>query len=148
MYPATFSFSVTIRPWPLTSNLEKQLASFPHHGDQLYQVVWSWILWFIQFSAYNIFLLCDNTPLISFSHHADQMQEVVRSWSLWFGLKSRTDRRTTLYHKTSPKRLAYKNIFFTNISDSMLCSACSIQEKIKQKIQWFIQLWNGIFTLA
>ena len=98
--------------------------------------------------AYNIFLLCDNTPLISFSHHADQMQEVVRSWSLWFGLKSRTDRRTTLYHKTSPKRLAYKNIFFTNISDPMLCSACSIQEKIKQKIQWFIQLWNGIFTLA
>ena len=25
----------------------------------MYQVVWSWILWFILYSAYNIFFLCD-----------------------------------------------------------------------------------------
>ena len=55
--------TVTIRPWPLTTNLEKQLSSSSHHVDQLYQVVWSWSLRFILYPAYNVFLLCDNTTL-------------------------------------------------------------------------------------
>ena len=42
--PTTFSYYVTIRPWPWTSDLEKQQASLSHRADQMYQVVRSWTI--------------------------------------------------------------------------------------------------------
>ena len=45
--------------WPPTLNNNRPSSSY--HGDQLYQVVRSWGLWFSLYSAYNVFLLRDKT---------------------------------------------------------------------------------------
>ena len=63
MYPVTISYYVTGQPWAMTSDLDKRKAFSSHDGDQLYQVVWTWSLWFILYTAYKGFLLVDNTTM-------------------------------------------------------------------------------------
>jgi hypothetical protein len=47
--------------WPLT--LKNKFGSPSHHGDQVYQIVWSWSLQFGFYFSFKVFLLRDATTL-------------------------------------------------------------------------------------
>jgi hypothetical protein len=49
----------------MTSDVEKQQASSSNPGDQVYEVVWSYNLWFGLSPAYKVFILSGTMALTS-----------------------------------------------------------------------------------
>jgi hypothetical protein len=52
-----------LRPSPLISEPENQQGSSINDGDQVYQVEWSWSLWFGLYPAYKVFQPSNATTL-------------------------------------------------------------------------------------
>jgi hypothetical protein len=79
----------------INNSHHKNFKSYDH-GDQVYEVVWSWSLQrFGSYLAYNASILNDATNLTldlnkqqtAFFYHGDQVEQVVRSWNLQYSLQ-------------------------------------------------------------
>ena len=150
--PTTFSYYGTIRPWPLTSDLEN-LSS-------CYQVVWSWSWRFILYPAYNVFLYVIIRPwplttnlekqLSSSSHHVDQLHQVVWSWSLRFILSPAynvfllCDNTTLTFDQRPWKRISiFLSSWWSIVPSSMIME---LTDHCVSSLQQFPTMWQMTLT--